>query len=95
MPDLFLELVPGNSTDENVQRMVPKKGTDLKYIPTIAFRIEGVAGAENAFAFAVENPTGQDLLILEVLHYLNTKSTVASGVIVAVRFDDAPRERAI
>jgi hypothetical protein len=81
MPELFLELRPGDSTAENVQRMVPPKPTGAKYVPTIALRIEGAGGAENAFAFAVENPTGQDLVITEVVHHLKTKGGTAAAVL--------------
>jgi hypothetical protein len=81
MPDLFYELTPGQPTAENVQRMVPPKPTDAKYVPSINLRIEGVGGAENAFAFAVENPTGVDLVIVEVIHYLKTKGATISAVL--------------
>jgi len=81
MPDLFLELTPDAPTQENVQRMTPKKGTNIKYVPSFVFRIEGVGGAQNAFAFAPQNPTGQDLVILEVIHYLKTKGLTAAAVL--------------
>jgi len=81
MPDLFFEIKAGESVAENVQRMSSPAPTDAKQVPDFWFRIEGEGGAQNAFAFAVENPTGKDLAIVEAVHYLKTKGATASAVL--------------
>ena len=79
---LFYELRRGDPITENVQRMMTNGAiTGAKQVPDLWFRDEGVGGAENAFAFALENPTGKDLVVVEVVHYLKTKGATASAVL--------------
>jgi hypothetical protein len=74
-------LEPDDPAVEQLQKMMGPKVSTLEYLPDHWVRIEGVGGAENAFAFAVENPFGVDMAIAEVIHHLKTKGATASAVL--------------